>query len=100
MDSVLNSSGSTRSQRLSSLNTTRAGHSISRTLVDQTTFRCGTPTADGGNSSNMKAKTLLTCKTERYSMSMETEMLKDKTVLYGTDTMEPIKDGESSMLTQ
>jgi hypothetical protein len=55
-------------------------------------------TQDGGRSSNMKDNTSSTSKTRRQSMSIKERMLKDKRLLSGRDTTEPIRDGESSIL--
>ena len=98
MASRVNNSGSTTEQRLSSLSAGETGHSTSKVLEELTTCNCGTPTKDGGKSSSITATTLLISITVRSWMFMVVEMLKDKMLLSGRDTMEQTKDGQLSML--
>jgi len=58
MDSILNNGGSIKSPKPSRIGRTRDGHSISKVLEDKETCKLGTPTQDGGNSSDMKMKLL------------------------------------------
>jgi len=65
---------------------------------DQATSKSGTPTADGGNFSNMKEKTSSMSGTKRSSMSLEEEILKVKVLLYGADITKLTRDGRSFIL--
>jgi hypothetical protein len=58
MDVKLSSGISITSQELSRIGRTRDGHSTSKVLEDKETCKLGTPTQDGGNSSDMKTKLL------------------------------------------
>jgi len=59
----------------SNLGRIKDGLSTLEVLEDKESCKLGTPTLDGGNSSNMKVKTLSTSK-ERSWMSKVEEMLK------------------------
>jgi len=57
MDSILKSGGSIKEQRQSNLKRTRDGHGTSVAQEDLINFKPGTPTVDGGNSSDLKVIT-------------------------------------------
>jgi len=57
MDSILKSGGSIKEQRPSKIKSERDGHSTSEVQEDLINFKPGTPTVDGGNSSDLKVLT-------------------------------------------
>jgi len=58
MDSIHNNGGSIKRPKPSRIGRTRDGHSISKVQEDKETCKLGTPTQDGGSSSDMKMKLL------------------------------------------
>jgi len=71
---------------------------ISTAQERATTCRSGAPTPTGGRSSNMRVNTLSTGRMEKFLMSKEERMLKDKQFGPGRDMVELTKDGRSSIL--
>jgi hypothetical protein len=61
-------------------------------------FKSTALTLTGGKSSSIEVKTSSTFRTERFLMLREAVIQKDKKFLSGTDTTEPTRDGESSIL--
>ena len=92
-------SGSTSKQRPSNPTKTRVGHLILSVLEDLPTCKCGAPTQDGGNSSDTVVDTSQMSRTTRFLMYQATKMLKDKTFMFGRDTVDLTRDGRSSTST-
>jgi len=100
MNVKLSSGISITSQEPSRIGRTEDGHSISEVLEDKEPCKLGTPTQDGGNSSDttLKNKCLSTSE-ERWSwMSKEAEMKKVGMFKLGKRTVQRPRNGLSSML--
>jgi len=73
-------------------------HGTLRTPEIPTTCKYGAPTPTGGKSSSMKVNTSSTGRTEKLLMYMEEKTKKEDQLSSGANTVEPTRDGRSSIL--
>ena len=93
-------SSSTKNQEPSNPNATMVGHLTSNPPDVIPTCKCGTPTQDGGNSSDIVDRTLSMLKARKFLMFLEERILKVKIVKSGQDIMDQTRDGKSFILTK